>query len=72
MHMNVRVGKHKHARAHTHTQNNTMKAAFIWKSQKLAKIVGLVHSSQGLVLTTRKPMCNKISLIILVILHYME
>jgi len=59
-------------RAHTHTQNNTMKATLIWKSQKLAKIVGLMYSSQGLILNTRKLMCNKISLIILVILHYME
>jgi len=59
-------------RAHTHTQNNTMKAALIWTSQKLAKIVGIVHSSQELILTTRKVMCNKISLIMLEILHYME
>jgi hypothetical protein len=72
MHMKVRVGTHKHARAHTHTQNNTMKATLIWKLQKLATIVGLMHSSQGSILTTWKLMCNKISLIILVILHYME
>jgi hypothetical protein len=59
-------------RAHIHTQNNTMRAALIWKSQKLAKIVRLMHSSQGLSLTTRMLMCNKISLIILEILHYVE
>jgi hypothetical protein len=49
-----------------------MKAALIWKSQKLTKIVHLMHSSQEFILTTRKLLHNKIGFIILKILHYME
>lgn len=70
--MNVHVGKHEHIRTHTHTQNNTVKAALIWKSQKLVKIVRLMHSSREFFLATRKLLHNKIGLIILKILHYME
>jgi hypothetical protein len=61
-----------HTHTHTHTQKNTMKAALIWKSQRLAKIVRLMHISQELIITTRKLMYNKTGLIILKILHYME